>query len=113
MNAFIFSVETLLITPLGRRRMGNSVRETRRLAVHSSLPLWGVRRRWRSPLDEARSLFAPSPDGQSPDKWPTEDEAFGENDSLWVVANYKKDEGESLDLPARRHGEAKGGEEEG
>lgn len=45
------------------------------------------KRRMEEPLDEARSLFVPNSDGQSPDKWPKEDEGSGENDSLWVVAN--------------------------
>lgn len=67
----------------------NGQQRARDAAPRRSFVIATLRRKtgMEEPLDEARSLFVPSSDGQSPDKWSTEDEAFGENDSLWVVAN--------------------------
>lgn len=67
----------------------NGQQRARDAAPRRSFVIATLRRKtgMEEPLDEARSLFVPSSDGQSPDKWPAEDGAFGENDSLWVVAN--------------------------
>lgn len=67
----------------------NGQQRARDAAPRHSFVIATLRRKkgMEEPLDEARSLFVPNWDGQSPDKWPTEDEGLGENDFLWVVAN--------------------------
>lgn len=67
----------------------NGQQRARDAAPRRSFVIATLRRKkgMEEPLDETRSLFVPNSDGQPPDKWPTEDEALGENDSLWVVAN--------------------------